>query len=37
MTGDPGTSEAPKGFAVTAEPAGGSATPTMPILLVGTQ
>ena len=37
MTGDPGTSEAPTGFAVTAEPAGGSATPTMPILLVGTQ
>ena len=28
MTGDPGTSDAPKGFAVTAEPAGGSATPT---------
>jgi anti-sigma-K factor RskA len=37
MTGDPGTPVTPKGFAVTAEPAGGSATPTMPILLVGTQ
>jgi anti-sigma-K factor RskA len=37
LTGEPGTAAAPKGFAVTAEPAGGSATPTMPILLVGTQ
>jgi anti-sigma-K factor RskA len=33
--GEAGTSEAPKGFAVTIEPAGGSATPTMPIVLVG--
>jgi anti-sigma-K factor RskA len=37
LTGEPGTSATPKGFAVTVEPAGGSATPTMPILLVGTQ
>jgi anti-sigma-K factor RskA len=37
VAGEPGTSATPKGFAVTAEPAGGSATPTMPILLVGTQ
>jgi anti-sigma-K factor RskA len=37
VVGDAPTSDPPKGFAVTMEPAGGSATPTMPILLVGTQ
>jgi anti-sigma-K factor RskA len=37
LTGDPGTAATPKGFAVTAEPVGGSASPTMPIVLVGQQ
>ncbi len=37
VVGDVPAGATPKGFAVTMEPAGGSATPTMPILLVGTQ